>query len=73
MMSEKLIRDYEGVDLTALEDILMVMAKTVENSLIQASAEAGKDYTYIDSYKLSQPYALEIFRKNGNATFPSGT
>lgn len=70
----KLIKDYETIDMNALEDILMVMAKTVENSFIQAGGIAGKDYTFLDCYKLGQPFALEIFNsQDSKITFSAGT
>lgn len=70
---KNLIKDYEDVDMTALEDLLMVMAKTVENSFIQAGGVAGKDYTLLDCYKLGQPFALEIFKlEDSKITFSAG-
>ena len=72
-MTEPLIRDYEAVDLSALEDLIMVMAKTIENSMIQAGATPGEDYSYVDLYKLAQPYALEFMKKNESITFSAGS
>jgi hypothetical protein len=45
------------------------MAKNVEDSLLMAGAEPGKDYTILDCYKLASPFALEVFRKNENTVF----
>ena len=58
----QLIRDFETVDQTAFEDFFMVIAKNIEDSLIQSGAVAGKDYSYIDLYNLAQPFVLERFK-----------
>jgi len=60
---ETLLKDYDKVSPTALEDLLLTMAKNVESSMIQAGATPGKDYTVLDLYKLVQPFALEVFKK----------
>lgn len=70
---KKLIPDFETIDQNSLEDLLLVFAKTVEDSLLQAGAVPGKDYTILDCYKIAQPFALEIFnRKDRNITFNGG-
>ena len=67
---KKLIPDFERVDTTTLEDLLLVMAKNIEDSLIQAGGQPGKDYTLLDCYKLAQPFALEVFKnKDSKITF----
>lgn len=68
-MTNKLIRDFEKVEISSLEDLLLVMAKNVEDSLLLAGAVPEKDYTILDCYKLGQPLALEIFKKHGNMHF----
>lgn len=62
-MTNKLIRDYEVTDHSSLEDLLLVMAKNVEDSMLQAGAKPGDDYTILDLYKLAQPFALDVFKK----------
>lgn len=47
----------------------MALAYTVEDSLISAGAEPGKDYSILDLYKLAQPFALEVFKSNENITY----
>ena len=65
----KLIRDISAVDQTAFEDFFMVIAKNIEDSLIQSGAVAGKDYSYIDLYNLAQPFVLERFKTMPNFHF----
>ena len=63
---------FGGVDMTALEDIMLVMAKTVENGLLSAGAEPGVDYTRKDLFELGNPFALELFKaKKENFHFPT--
>ena len=63
---------FGGVDVTALEDLMLMMAKTVENGLMSAGAEPGVDYTRKDLFELGNPFALEIFKaKKGNFHFPT--
>lgn len=70
---KSLIQDYDNVSMESLEDVLMVVAKTVENSIKQAGGIPGKDYTILDCYKLAQPFALEIFKISGEKiTFSAG-
>lgn len=59
----KLINDFELTDPNTLEDLLLIFAKNIENSLIQAGAVAGQDYNFLDLYKLAQPFVLEKFKK----------
>lgn len=67
---KKLIHDFETIDQDSLEDLFIALAKTVEDSLLQAGAVPGKDYTILDCYKIAQPFALEIFkREDRNITF----
>ena len=68
-MSKNLIRGYEITDHNSLEDLIYVMAKNVEDSLIQGGAEPGKDYTILDCYKLAQPFALEVFKERKDTKF----
>ncbi|HUL12052.1 MAG TPA: hypothetical protein VLU73_07785 [Methylococcaceae bacterium] len=65
-MTDKLLRDIEYTAPETMEDLLLVMAKNVEASLIKGGAKPGIDYEIIDLYQLAQPFALEIFRKNIN-------
>ena len=63
-MSEKLLRDIETLAPENLDDLLLVMAKNVEEGLIKGGARPGIDYSILELYELAQPFALEIFKKN---------
>lgn len=72
--SPPLIGGHQNCSRSALEDLLMLMAHTVEKSMGQAGAIPGRDYTILDLYKLGQPFALEIFRrKECGVDFPIDT
>jgi hypothetical protein len=45
-----------------LTDLLLVIARSVEKSLMYAGAVPGVDYKHLDLYKLAQPYALAVFK-----------
>ncbi|WP_444913268.1 hypothetical protein [Microbulbifer sp. PAAF003] len=68
-MPKPLIQRFEEVDQTDLTDMLMIAARNVEDALIQSGATPGKDYNILDVYTLAQPFALELFRTNDQATF----
>ncbi len=68
-MNKPLIRDFNHVDPTALEDLILVMAKNMEHALMQGGAVPGKDYTILDCYKLAQPFALSVFKSSDKITF----
>ncbi|MDT3735160.1 MAG: hypothetical protein ROZ00_02930 [Denitratisoma sp.] len=70
-MTTQLIRAYETIDQTTLEDFYMAVAKSIEKSLIQAGATPGTDYTFLDLYKLAQPFVLETFKKEGALSVPA--
>lgn len=70
-MTTQLIRSYETIDQTTLEDFYMAIAKGIEKSLIQAGAVPGTDYTFLDLYKLAQPFVLEAYKKEGALSVPA--
>lgn len=48
-----------------LEDLIWVIAATIEDSILESSnAIPNKDYTVMDLYNLAAPFALENFKKN---------
>jgi hypothetical protein len=63
-MSDKLLRDIESLAPESLDDLLLIMAKNVEDGLIKGGARPGIDYSVLDLFELAQPFALEIFKKN---------
>ena len=46
-------------DNSHLGDYWLLMARVVEDSLREAGAEAGKDYGYLDLYRLAQPWVMD--------------
>lgn len=71
MARNKLIRDFSTSDPSSMEDLYLCIAKTIENSLLEAGAEAEKDYNIIDLYKLAQPFVMSEFQK-GSLSFIGG-
>lgn len=65
---KRLIKKFDTVSPESLEDHLMIMASNVESSMIQAGANEG-DYTILDLYKLSQPFALEVWKQSDKMTY----
>ncbi len=63
-MSERLLRDVATVAPENLDDLLLVIAKNVEEGLIKGGARPGIDYSILELYQLAQPFALEIFKNN---------
>lgn len=49
-------------DPTTLEDLMLCLAATIEDSLLETGANPGVDYTILDLYKLAQPFALECWK-----------
>lgn len=59
VMTEPLIKQYQTVDTSTLQDGWMEVAREIEASLMNSGAVPGKDYTYLDLYKLAQPIVLK--------------
>ncbi|MFZ2451347.1 MAG: hypothetical protein WAW36_12590 [Methylovulum miyakonense] len=68
-MSKRLIKKLDLSIRGELSDEFMAIAYTIEESLISAGAEPGKDYNILDLYRLAQPFALEIFKSNENIKY----
>jgi hypothetical protein len=66
---DHLIPYVGNTDPTALEDLLLVVAKNVEAALKAAGAQKGKDYTYLDLFTLAQPFALDIWNNTTGKNF----
>lgn len=49
----RLIKVYETYDQESLTDHLLIMAKDIEDALLQAGATPGKDYTYVKLFELA--------------------
>jgi len=50
-----------------LDDLMLVMAATIEDSLLEAGA-THDEYSILELYQLAQPFCLEMF-KNNNISF----
>lgn len=61
----RLINRHAITDTGHISDVYSLYAALIEQSLIDSGAEAEKDYTYLDLYKLAQAHVLEAER-NGN-------
>lgn len=57
-----LIRYLETTDLNNLSDYWWLIARSIEQSLIQSGAIPGKDYSFKDCYELARPFVLEKFK-----------
>jgi hypothetical protein len=69
-MPEPLLKRIGKSDPKTLEDLLLVMAKNVEASLLQGGAKPGEDYTIRDLYTWGLPFALSVFNtKDSDITF----
>ena len=65
-MAEPLLRKIRNTSPETLEDLILIMAKNVEASLVESGAEPGKDYTIRDLFNWGTPFALEVFKKNSD-------
>lgn len=65
--SKRLIREFGEADPKTLEDLWLIMARNVEDSMVEAGATPGEGYTILDLYKLAQPFVLDIFSKPENS------
>lgn len=61
---DKLIRKYSLTNQETLDDFILSIASTIEDSLLQAGAKPTVDYSFIDLYKLALPFALDKFNKD---------
>lgn len=56
---DRLINEYENYAPDTLTDYLLIIARDIEDSMMHAGAEPGKDYTYLDIFKM----AVELIKK----------
>jgi hypothetical protein len=62
-MDDRLIKQYETLDPDTLQDFWLLTASKIEHSLIEAGAKAGRDYSFLDLYKLAQPVVIEQLKE----------
>jgi hypothetical protein len=65
----ELIGPIGETDATCLEDLLLVIAKNIELSMLAAGATPVVDYSYLDLFELAAPFALSVFEKSDKVTF----
>lgn len=68
-MSTPLLHNITETDPKALDDVLLIMAKNVEASLITAGAKPGDDYSIRDLYSWAMPFALEVFKEKNDISY----
>ncbi len=61
-----LIPKFEHVDTKNSQDVFIIAAAAIEQSMMQCGAVPGEDYTVLDLFKLAQPFALESFKQSGH-------
>lgn len=52
----RLIAEFDNYDEESLTDHLLLLAKDIENALLQAGAVPNKDYSYIQIFELAVKY-----------------
>lgn len=52
-MAERIIKSFESYDTSTMTDFLSMVARNIEDSLIQCGATPGKDYSYTDVFNWS--------------------
>lgn len=57
----RLMPPFEGLDETALHDLLVMMMANMEDVLIDCGAIPDEDYNYLDLLRLAQPFVLKRF------------
>ncbi len=50
---ERLIADYNDYDDETMMDLLSMAARDIEDAMLQCGAKPGKDYTYLDLFRLA--------------------
>lgn len=60
---QPLIKKKTNVGENDMEDCIMLIAAKIEDSLMDAGAKPGQDYTLLDLYKLALPFVVHRFQK----------
>jgi hypothetical protein len=68
-MAARLIAEFGKTDAQSLEDLLLIMASNVEKSMMQAGANAGKDYNYKDLFMIAAPLAAVVYSRSDKVTY----
>ena len=62
----RLLRTYETVDHTMMEDVIYVAALNVEDAMLTGGLRPGIDYTALDLYRIGMPFALMLYEQAKN-------
>jgi len=60
---EPLIKGSAVYSENLLDELLLAIARNIEDSLVKAGAKPGIDYSILDLYNLAQPFALQRMSK----------
>jgi len=60
---DPLIRTFDNIAPRNLSDEFLAIAHNIEMALQETGAQPEKDYTYLDLFKLAQPFVLELFKE----------
>lgn len=67
--NKRLIQKLQLMGSNDFSDELYAIAYNIEETLINAGAIPGKDYSHIDLIKLAQPFLIELFKKDGRISY----
>lgn len=62
-MTKPLIERDKDYVAGSFPDDFVLTAMEIEDSLIEAGAVPGKDYSFVDLYSLATPFMLQIYRE----------
>ena len=65
-MNKRLLKTCEGVDFTAMPDVIYLCAKQYEDAMLIAGLVPGVDYQVKDLFELSAPMARQIVNERGS-------
>ena len=77
MRRKPLIPNFTTIVRDDFSDFYVIMAKNIEDALMTARAEPGKDYTILDLFRLAQPFVVEQWKDRQHPlefslTWPAG-
>lgn len=62
-MADRLIQSFVEYDTDSFKDYLSILARDIEDALMQCGATPGKDYTYRDIFN----WAMQALQKDRSA------
>jgi hypothetical protein len=61
----RLIKAFDREMSDSLTDLLMIAARDIEDAMVQSGAVPGKDYTYLELYKLAVQIHSAVIQIHG--------